>query len=184
MLRHWPGGSFKNGFHHLFESEKQVLEEFCEEESFETLGVGSGRVVITPEGYGTAFKVARAGISARFGSGRESNYIEAKRWNEIKEKPLMPVYAAASDYSWLACPVMEPPESYSPEVDFEEIIEEMEVSLETYSEKLCLRDIGEDNIGYWNGDWYWIDYGQPKLEDSRLYGPITGFSHQKTVSED
>lgn len=185
VLRHWPGGTFENGFTDLFSGEEQILEEFCETEGFETLGVGSGRVVVKPEDYDIAFKVARYGISARFGSGREANQIEANRWQSIGEEPLLPIYAEANDYSWLACPVAEPLESYDRKVDTDAVKEGIKSKLEPYSGELCLRDIGEDNIGYRDGDWYWLDYGQPKLENARLYGLVTEldkFTSEKGVT--
>lgn len=174
VIRYWPGGkkSFDKYFYDLCQREQEALSTFTDKYDWKLLGIGSGRVVISPpEPSDIAFKIARYGISARFGDGRQANRIETDRWESISTYPLLPIYDWEDDFSWVSCPIAEPLDSFdNNKLDIPRICEQVQSSLEKYSEKVSTRDIGADNIGRVDGRWYWIDYGQPEIDNAHLYG--------------
>lgn len=46
---YWPGGELKETFFELCPEEDTLISQFCKTHNCEVLGVGSGRVVLSPE---------------------------------------------------------------------------------------------------------------------------------------
>lgn len=172
-LRYWPGGSFEYWFYDLTPGEKQVLDTFCMNHNYTCIGVGSGRIVLKSITESEiVVKVARYGVSARLGDGRRQNKIEFDRWKKVCSKPLLPIYEIGTDYSWVTCPLAKPLDMFDEselEKHKETICNEIKEELTQY-DSLFLLDIGSDNVGLVDGDWCWLDYGQPDITQAQMYG--------------
>lgn len=169
-LTYWPTGDLDDTFFKLTPPEEQILTNFQDKHNFKTLGIGSGRITITKSNTPYAVKLARYGMTARLGDGKDSNQIEIQRWKSINDHPLAPIYVWDKHYHWLIQPKAKLLET-QPRTKQKKIIQQIQTELQPYTDQISnSSDILKENIGKINNQWKLLDYGKPLKENDQMYG--------------
>lgn len=170
VMKYWPGGIGSGGFRELTPGEQKNITTFCEEFSCNIVGIGTGRIVIRPEGEDFVFKIARFGVSGYIGEGSEANYDEVVRWEEVNRKPILEIFDYSDSYWWIITPVADPlPKIEGVNVDG--VVEEVRAEIQRIDSVPTL-DIKPANIGRVNGEWCLMDYGKPFREEEQMLGVL------------
>jgi hypothetical protein len=181
-LQCWPGGI--DGSVPLFEltpQERTLLDEFLSNSTARLLGVGSGRVVIECQETETVYKIARSGVSQYLGDGREANKSEVERFQNTDCQQLLPVTDFCSNFYWLSMPKAKVLTMYSKQIH-QSVRLYISESISQYTE-IPQEDILADNIGFWEDDWYLLDYGRAHREDADTFGYFMGLPSSVTDQE-
>lgn len=181
-MRYWPGGKSNwDSFFELCDEELRLISEFCETNSCSLVGVGSGRIVISPDGKEIVFKVARYGMSGRLGNGRECNKLEIERWEIVGQHPLTEVLSYADDFSWLCMPRAETLDEYIEKAnvrpEYKTYVCSQIKSQIKYLDCIPTVDVRDVNVGLIEGNWKLIDYGKPDSDADRMYGLFPNAIH-------
>lgn len=151
----------------LSPTEEQLIKEFETTEPFTYLGHGSGRVAFTCDSLSdTVLKVARWGTSIDMGNGVNMNQLEYIIYNRLHEHPdinaILPIFDVCKQRNW----ILQPQATIYSEIedtekpDWETVLEQIHARLGPVSP--LFGDRTKHNIGYWNGNWYFIDYARLK----------------------
>jgi len=163
---YWPGGGDKKPahYHELSPTESEVVEQFCESNNVEFVGAGSGRIAIR---FGdSVIKFGRWGVSPNMGQGRKMNIRESSIYRclgEGTDLPLLPIYQHEKEGRWVVQEYAKPLAKVDQEVDLISIQERMKQRL-TELRYIIHYDLTTKNIGFWDDDWYLIDFAK-RLDD-------------------
>lgn len=157
ILQCWPSGiDGDKDLDKLSAREKEVLDEFTERFDLEILGNGQRRIVVREEGSDVVYKIGRCGVSHYLGDGIESNKTEVERFQSLNCDRLLPTLDWDDRYHWISMPFTRVLTEYPLQTQ-EAVSEKINETAEN-CEGLPDHQVDVENIGYWNGRWYMIDY--------------------------